>query len=114
MVIDVRSHGFPITNSLLQHVQRRIQMALGWASHSTGGVVVHLSDINGDHGGDDKSCQVHVKLARSNILVRQAIHRDMYVAIGKALEKARDAVARQLGRRKLKNHRESLRRKGSV
>ncbi len=111
MLIEVKSRGFELTQSLLEHVQNQVQAGLGRIGRRIKAVVVRLSDINGDHGGEDKSCQVQIVLPSSRTVMTQTVHRDMYASIAGAIEKARYAASRQLKRRTANRHRrDSLRR----
>ena len=99
MLINVYGHGFSVTGGLLEQTQRQIESGFSWASPSLRDVDVHLCDINGDHGGDDKSCMIQVRLRHGQPVVARSIHRDMYAAIAAATAKAKKAVVRALGRR---------------
>ena len=96
MFINVYGHGFSVTDALRDHTERQIESGLRAASPSVRDVDVHLSDINGDHGGDDKSCRIQVRLRNAPPVVTRSIHRDMYAAIAKATGKAKKAVTRSL------------------
>ncbi len=98
MRINIQSNGFVLTEGLREHIIRRMQFALGWASAATSKLVVSLSDINGPRGGRDKRCKIQVSLVGGKGVVIEDTEDDLYVAIDRAADRADRAVARQLER----------------
>src|SRR5688500_10861867 len=94
MLIDTRTIGFPLTDALVQHVEARVESALGPFSCRVLKVTVRLDDINGSRGGVDKRCSVVVALRRHGVEVAEAVDADLYRAIDEAAARIRRSVAR--------------------
>jgi putative sigma-54 modulation protein len=63
MRIEIHAGNFDLTESLREHIERRIQFTLSWSQHSLQKVIVRLDDINGPKGGADKSCRIQIPVA---------------------------------------------------
>ena len=100
MRIDIKASGFDLTEGLREHTQRRLQFALGWASHDVRAVSVRLSDINGPRGGKDKRCRIQVPFAGTPNVVIEDTEADLYLAIDRATERAGRAMERSLARQR--------------
>jgi ribosome-associated translation inhibitor RaiA len=99
VLIDVRSHGFAVTDALSNHCAARVEAALKFAAERITSVMVQLSDINGErHGGDDKACHIAIRLRAMRMAVVEAIHRNLYVAIDQAAVKAKAVLSKKLSR----------------
>lgn len=85
---------------LRAHVARSLQLALGrqWARIDR--VVVRLSDVNADRGGEDKRCQVLIWLRAAPPVVVDERARDLRAAIDGALGRACQAVIRSAERKR--------------
>lgn len=95
MQIDIQSRGFPLTEALRQHCERRLRFALGPASGKLRSVAVRLSDVNGPRGGVDKRCTIRAIAPGAPPVVIAQYETDIYVAI----DRAADRIARSLARR---------------
>ena len=104
MRIDIQTSGFILTDGLRGHAERRLQFALSWANHDVRKVAVRLSDINGPRGGNDKRCQIQIRLAGGQDVVIEDTEADLYVAIDRAADRADRAVARRLERLREHHH----------
>lgn len=62
MNLILKSHGFAISESLRQYVERRINFALDRCEQRLGDVVVDLGDLNGPKGGVDKVCRISAEV----------------------------------------------------
>ena len=100
MRINVRSVDFQLTDPILQHTESRLAEALAVASHRVRIAVAFLGDINGDHGGEDKSCRVVASLHKVGTIVTRAVDRDLYAAVNRAADRLCYAVGRKLARRR--------------
>ena len=100
MHIEIRGH-VKATDAIRQHIERRVQSAVGRFSHRVRAVTIRLEDINGpEHGGADKACQIAVTLAsrRRAPVVVEEVHADLYLAVTQAAERLSLAVRRELDR----------------
>lgn len=100
MRINIQTKGFDLTDGLRDHIQRRLQFALGWARHNVSRVTVRLSDINGPRGGNDKRCQIQVPLPHVQDVVIEDTESDLYVAIDRAAERTGQTLDRRLSRQR--------------
>lgn len=100
MQIDVCGLSFKLTGAIEHHVEGRVKLALGPASESVNGVMVRLRDTNGARGGVDKGCRVVVWLRGRGAVVVDTVAPDLYAAVDAAAAKLREAVRRQLRRRR--------------
>jgi putative sigma-54 modulation protein len=98
MQLAIRSHGFPLTEALRAHVERRIRFALSHATARIRSVTVVLSDINGPRGGRDKACRVRVAIKDNPVMVIDDTETNLYSAIDRAADRAGRTLSRILGR----------------
>jgi len=110
MNIHIQARGFALTDSLREHVERRLRFALGWADDrlrqvsvrlsDENGLSVRLSDENGPRGGEDKRCRIQVAFSGAPGMVIDDTEADLYVAIDRAADRAGRSVARRLERQR--------------
>ena len=101
MKVDIHTSGFPLTEALKQHAERRLQFALSWADGHVRRSAIRLSDENGPRGGNDKRCQIQVTASgheHASIIVIEEVQSDLYVAIDRAADRAGRTLARKLQR----------------
>ena len=98
MNIDLQARDFPLTLALQRHIRRRLDFAFSSRYDQIHRIRVCLSDVNGPRGGADKRCQVHVQLPQLHDVIVEDTERDMYAAISRAADRAREAVTRRLTR----------------
>lgn len=103
MRIQIQSHAFPLTASLLDHTERRLGFALARITDRIRQVVVRLGDTNGPHGGEEKSCRIQVFLEDAPPVLIEDSSGDLYAAIDRAAERAGRNVVRGLYRLHQKN-----------
>lgn len=99
MNVDIRCNGIRPTEALRQHVERRLNFALGRFPQVLR-ATVRLGDINGPRGGIDKSCRIALRLSRQPPMVIEDIDHDLYVAVDRATDRASRAVSREHQRRR--------------
>jgi ribosomal subunit interface protein len=110
MQVDIQARSFTLTKALKSYVEKKLKAALSsYGNHHTlKGAVIRLSDINGPRGGEDKLCQIQVKLAGVPDIIIKNTEQDMYAAIDRATRRAGKAIVRRIERqrRRVKNHSE--------
>jgi putative sigma-54 modulation protein len=99
MKLEIRTRGFRPTAALSAHVERQVQRSLSRVRPRPRAVLASLSDLNGPRGGEDKSCQLRGRLARTGEVVASAADADLYQAIGKAARRFRRALVHRSGQR---------------
>jgi ribosomal subunit interface protein len=99
MLIDTRAMGFALTKGIQTHVESRLETALDPFGHKVLRVTVRLEDVNAGRGGVDKRCTAVVALRRRGVIVAEATHEDLYVAVDEVSTRLRRSVKRALKRR---------------
>ena len=102
MRIEMQARDFSLTYALRSHIERRLGYAFSSYYHYIECINVRLSDINGPRGGSDKRCNLHIVLPNYADVVVKDTESDMYVAIDRAIDRARRAVARNIVRQRHK------------
>jgi ribosomal subunit interface protein len=96
MLVEVRFPRFELTEAILRHAEQRVEGRMGVARRLIRRVSVTVDDVNADRGGVDKVCRIVAHCRGGAVLVAEARHEDLYVAIDEASEKARREVVREL------------------
>lgn len=91
---------FKLTDAIARHVEERVEAALGPVGGRINHVTARLDDTNGPRGGRDKRCRIVVWMRHTGILVAEAVHDDLYVAVDEAVATARDTIHRRFTRRR--------------
>lgn len=95
MQIDIQARDFTLTDSLRAHVDHRLRFALTRFQDRMHRISVRLSDVNGPKGGVDKCCLVRIKSNGLPDIVVTDTEADLYVAVDRAVDRARRTVQRQ-------------------
>ncbi len=98
MVIEPRAISFGLTEPLRAYVESRVQNALEHHGSGVLRVEVRMADVNGDHGGADKRCNIVAALRRRRVIVAEATCCSLYSAIDAAAAKIGRSVQRVLAR----------------
>jgi ribosomal subunit interface protein len=99
MQIEIQARNFSLTRAMRTHIERRLGFALSTCYTHIKRILVHLSDVNGPRGGNDKRCHLVVTLPGQAVVVEKT-EADLYVAINRAASRAGRTVMRQLKRRR--------------
>lgn len=99
MQTTIQSRGFVLTEAIRGYTERRLRYAVSFAGENIRRITVHLSDINGPRGGEDKCCHLVLTLKGMPSVVIEDIESNLYTAIDRAVERASRSVARLLNRR---------------
>lgn len=100
MQIDIQARNFSLTHALRDHVIRRLHFTLSTRASHIRRVMVRLSDTNGPRGGEDKRCQIQVKLPHLSDVVIEDTEINLYAAIDRAADRAGRTVGRRLSRQR--------------
>jgi ribosomal subunit interface protein len=87
-----------------EHVTARLEAAVDQHADRVGAVHVRLADINGPKGGVDQSCKVTVQLKPTGSIIVEETSEDMYSAVSLAADRVKQAVGREMERRKDRKH----------
>jgi len=100
MQLQIESRHVYLTDALEDYVARRVGFAFNRVAHRITDIVVRLANINGPRGGEDKSCQVQVRLNRGRTVVLEGRDASAYRAIDRTLSRAKRTVREELRRRR--------------
>jgi ribosome-associated translation inhibitor RaiA len=101
MQIEMQAHSFPLTDALRSHAEWQLRFTLTFFDKHIQRVIMRLSDTYGPRGGVDKRCHLQVVLAGLSDVVIEDTDADLYVAIGRATDRAVRTIERRLARRAL-------------
>ena len=93
--MQISSLSFPLTPSIRQHVERRLENALSRTGVSSAQASVRLLDVNGARGGVDKQCRVSVILKSAAPIIAVITSQDLYQAVDRAAVRIRALIRRQ-------------------
>ena len=114
MQINIQARNFPLTSALREHVERRLGFALSTRDDYIQRVIVHLSDINGPRGGEDKCCHIQVVLPQLPDVVIEDTMSNLYCAIDRASDRVGRTVGRRLTRQRDKRRSSTVLREAQV
>ena len=81
--------------SLAPLARRRFEFALGRFGNRVRSLTVHLADLNGPRGGEDKLCRAAIRLTSPRrLIVIEDTDAEAGVAIGRAADRCARMVAR--------------------
>jgi ribosome-associated translation inhibitor RaiA len=100
MKVEIRTHGFALTESLRSYAEKRVRFGMDWARHDVSQVLFSLTDVNGPRGGNDKRCQLRIPLPGMRDIVIVDTAGDPYVTIDRAIDRAARTLERRLSRRR--------------
>ncbi len=95
MRVFIQTHGLILSREDREHIRQRLGQALSRFGPKALGATLHLSDINGPRGGDDKDCHLVVELEDTTTVVRDRGH-TVRALVDRAVHRAVQAVSRQL------------------
>ena len=97
----IQTQGFPVTRAIDSWTRDQIDKNLGRYDADVVAVDVFLTDINGPRGGQDKQVMVRILIKHRAPVLIETTGDDLYAAIDLSARRARRAVSRTLGRRRL-------------
>lgn len=98
MKIQVNARHLALSKELKRYVKHRLKFALGSRFDQVSRVKVTLSDINGPKGGEDKRCQMLLKIQGQGDVVIEDVQSQLYAAIDRAASRASQTVAKRVER----------------
>jgi len=96
MRVFIQTHGLILSREESEHIRQRLRQALSRFGQQAMGATLHLRDINGPRGGNDKDCQLVVELEDTTAGVRDRGH-SVRALVDRALHRAVHTVGQQLG-----------------
>jgi len=100
MRVDIRFVGVPVSKAFISVARRRIDTHLSRPDFALVSVTCRLLDANGPGGGDDdKECLIVARGALGEVSVK-ASKSNAYAAVGLAVHRAHQALARRASKNK--------------
>lgn len=93
MRINIQAFGFPLTATLLGHIERRLHFVTSETSSRIKKVVVRLGETNVSRRGEDKFCRMQVYLEQAAPVLIEDTGADMYAVINRVAERTGRKVA---------------------
>jgi putative sigma-54 modulation protein len=100
MHTDILDMNLAIDDALREHIERRLQFALGRFSERIEQLTVRLFDINGPRGGVDVRCRLDVALVGGGNLVAEGRGDNPFALSSRVVRRGRRLVRRALERRR--------------
>ncbi len=98
-MIDIQAQNFTLTDAIKSHIEHKLEAMIHHFGDRIINVHVHLSDVNGPKGGDDKHCLVHVELQKLPTVITEDSEENLYAAIDNCCHRAERAVRKTLERK---------------
>ena len=89
-----------VSAAVRAYVERRLQFSLGRFSRRVERAMVHLADVNGPRGGEDKVCRIEVRLRPTGNVFVEESGCAILAAVAGAAERVGRAVSRAVERRR--------------
>ena len=105
MELDIRKSNMQWSDALAGYAERRIHTGLDRVQQRVRRVLIHLADINGPRGGDDKRCFVKVRLTTGHELVANGQDACPYRAVDGAVNRLKRTVAERIRRERVRRRR---------
>lgn len=106
MNIEVKQDKVELQNSLVATIQQHLTADLTRFDRMIRRVCVKIADINGPHGGEDKSCRIQVYLKRTSSVIIEERGANILSVVGRAINRVDMAMLRMAdqlrGRHRLK------------
>ena len=93
MRIQVRARNVELSESLREHLGRRLGLALGRFGERIGKVNVRFTNADARVGGTDKRCRIDVSLRPRSVTVEDT-DADLFIAVDRATDRVSRSVAR--------------------
>ena len=98
MQIQIQARDFPLTETLVDYVERNINFVLRSRYEQIRRIAVHLSVVRDSRERVNKRCQIQISLPQLQDIEIDESERDLYVAIERAIDRAGRTVNRRLKR----------------
>jgi putative sigma-54 modulation protein len=99
MNIEIKQDKVELQNSLITNIRQHIATDLKRFDRLIRRVCVKIADINGPHGGEDKSCRIQVFVKRAKSLIIEERGASLLAVAGRAIARIDMAMFRMADRR---------------
>lgn len=101
MRLLIQTQGLLLSREDRDLIRSRIQQAFGRFGRQTVGATLHLQDINGPRGGQDKDCQLVIELEDTTAVITDR-GADLKAVVNRAIHRAVQTIRRQLKHQQLR------------
>ena len=109
MNIELRMHQVDLVNALRAYVERRLRFKLGRHAGHVRTLTFRLTEQDSTTGSGAKLCFLAAKLVPTGEVIVMETNRDLYTAVGHAIERLKTALQRKIERQRARRRsRESL------
>ena len=95
MRLPIQTQGLLLSRQDRDEIRTRIHQAFARFGHKTLGASLHLQDINGPRGGQDKNCHLVVELEDTTAVITDR-GSDLKSVVNRAVHRAVQTLRRQL------------------
>jgi len=96
MRLSIRLRDAELTDTLREHVERRLELSLDTFRDHVQEALVYLVDLNGPKGGVDKLAQITVRVHKIGDLAVRETGTTMYAALNRAARRLKYRLAEAL------------------
>lgn len=97
-MIDIQVQNFSLTEAMETHIKQKLEPMHHHFGDRILSTHVHLSDVNGPKGGENKKCLIHVELQKLATVIVDDTEENLYTAIDSCCHSAERAVRKSLER----------------
>jgi ribosomal subunit interface protein len=98
MRVQVSARGLDTSGGLRTHVERRLRSGLGRFSSRIIDAPVTITSLRRSDGRSDTRCRIEVRIRGLAQVIVEEVGKDPYMAVDRAADEVRRAVARKLNR----------------
>ena len=88
MKIQIRGKDIELDKAMKEHIEHRLLCGLDRFSPRITRVTVQILDLNGPHGGPDKSCRIEIRLHPSGRIFVKDTDAHLHAAVDRAVDRA--------------------------
>jgi ribosome-associated translation inhibitor RaiA len=103
MRTEITSPHWPVTTALAGHIQARVDHLDARSGDRVRSLTVHLADVNGPKGGEDKVCHLLARIDCHPSINIEGRHTDLYLAISLAVRRMERSLGEVLDERRTRN-----------
>ena len=104
MQVDIQTTGFPLTEELRMHIERRLNFVFKFANRKINRVVVRLLDDSRNFSNQHLVCRIHTVIRGAPNIISEFRSDDLYAAIDSSIYRARKAVSKRMEKMKFNTH----------
>ena len=97
-MIDIQVQHFSLTEAMENHIKQKLSPMHQHFGDRILSAHVHLSDVNGPKGGENKKCLIHVELQKLPTVIVEDTQDNLYTSIDNCCHSAERAVRKSLER----------------